>query len=156
MNQHSETTVLDDFIIVTDAQRSALQRRGVKDLYSLLECVVEAHGPAEDVGLPAEVVAVYKRHLINWIRDYGLGAYVDLLAANGAGRIRLFGQFPNQVVAAWSEAAAAAWRGGGATTDLASSLQYASLQQAWGAAAHVTTALHLSLLHVLDCCPEYG
>ena len=32
MNQHSETTVLDDFIIVTDAQRSALQRRGVKDL----------------------------------------------------------------------------------------------------------------------------
>ena len=58
MNQHSETTVLDDFIIVTDAQRSALQRRGVKDLYSLLECVVEAHGPAEDVGLPAEVVGV--------------------------------------------------------------------------------------------------
>mgnify|MGYP004149989143 CR=1 FL=1 len=96
MNQHSETTVLDDFIIVTDAQRSALQRRGVKDLYSLLECVVEAHGPAEDVGLPAEVVAVYKRHLINWIRDYGLGAYVDLLAANGAGRIRLFGQFPKK------------------------------------------------------------
>ena len=120
MNQHSETTVLDDFIIVTDAQRSALQRRGVKDLYSLLECVVEAHGPAEDVGLPAEVVAVYKRHLINWIRDYGLGAYVDLLAANGAGRIRLFGQFPNQVVAAWSEAmeqqmyiAEAEWGGGG-------------------------------------------